>query len=100
MKGNVTLLFFVAVGCANGYMLGSQGTTPAGAQTTAPGSTSAGGMVTVPAAQLKALEDRIAALESKTQDMIRGVSSDGKVPYIQFNARLGVFTNYWCKKPL
>lgn len=46
------------------------------------------------------LEDRVKALEEKTQDITRGVSSDGRVPYLQVNARVGVFTNYWSKMPV
>ena len=44
------------------------------------------------------LEERVAALEVLTQDLHRGLSDDGQVPFLQLNARLGVFTNFWSTK--
>ena len=46
------------------------------------------------------LEARIKQLELKTQDITRGVSDDGKIPYLMIGARVGIFTSYWAKKPI
>ena len=50
--------------------------------------------------QVRALTTRVADQEYKTQDMVREMSDDGKVPYIQLNARLSLFGNYLAKKPI
>ena len=50
--------------------------------------------------RLAALEARVAALEAKTQDITRGMSDDGKIPYLQINASVGLFTKFWSEKPL
>ena len=44
------------------------------------------------------LEERVAALEAKTQDITRTVYAG--VPGLQINARLGVFTNFWLNQPI
>src|SRR5438477_9221347 len=46
------------------------------------------------------LEERVAALEALTQDLTRHMNDDGTVPYLQVNARIGVMTNFWARKPL
>lgn len=32
--------------------------------------------------------------------VLTGLSDDGLVPYLQFNARVGICTNFWMKKPI
>lgn len=48
------------------------------------------------------IEERLSALEAKTQDIHRDVWVDTvtglSIPYIQLNARLGIFTNFWSRK--
>lgn len=45
------------------------------------------------------LETRLAAAERITSMFTRGVSDDGKIPYLMLDGRLGIFTTYWMKKP-
>jgi hypothetical protein len=50
--------------------------------------------------KIDVLEARIRQLEEKTQDIVRGVSDDGRVPYLAISARVGIMTTFWAKKPL
>lgn len=46
------------------------------------------------------LKERMEILEYKTQDIVRGVSVDGRVPFVQFNSRVGINTRYFPSQPL
>ncbi len=49
--------------------------------------------------RLAALEARTAAAERITGMFKRGLSEDGLVPYLMLDGRLGIFTEFWSKKP-
>ncbi len=50
------------------------------------------------------IEERLVALEAKTQDMERHTFHDEAkgvdIPYVTFACRMGVFTNFWCRQPI
>lgn len=50
------------------------------------------------------LEERVAALEAKTQDIARGSFHDDAtgvdIPYLALSCRLGIFTTYWSRQPI
>lgn len=49
--------------------------------------------------RLDALEARVAAAERITSMFTRGISDDGRIPWLMLDGRLGIFTTYWMKKP-
>lgn len=49
---------------------------------------------------LMQMERRVKELEEKTQDIRRGMSDDGRVPYLVINARLGLMSDFWARKPI
>lgn len=46
------------------------------------------------------IEERLDAIERITALIVRGDSDDGTVPYLKVNARLGMMTDFWCRKPI
>ena len=45
------------------------------------------------------INERVTALEALLAGLSRGVSVDGRIPYLQFNGRIGVMTNFWARQP-